>query len=48
MKTPFGGAGGKRGLLSETQIKATRPGPKESFLNDGETLFLRVRSSGKA
>ncbi|WP_295543317.1 integrase arm-type DNA-binding domain-containing protein [uncultured Pseudacidovorax sp.] len=36
------------GLLSETQIKATKPGPKESFLNDGDNLFLRVRSSGKA
>ncbi|RDI29531.1 integrase [Pseudacidovorax intermedius] len=36
------------GLLSETQIKATKPGPKEFFLNDGDNLFLRVRSSGKA
>lgn len=36
------------GLLSETQIKATKPGPKEFFLNDGDNLFLRVRSNGKA
>lgn len=36
------------GLLSETQIKATKPGLKEFFLNDGDNLFLRVRSSGKA
>ncbi|WP_321854386.1 tyrosine-type recombinase/integrase [Paraburkholderia tropica] len=34
--------------LTETQIKATKPGPKEFFLNDGDNLFLRVRSTGKA
>jgi integrase len=36
------------GQLSETQIKATKPGPKEFFLNDGDNLFLRVRETGKA
>lgn len=35
------------GQLSETQIKATKPGAKEFFLNDGDNLFLRVRSTGK-
>lgn len=47
MKNALRGTGYKMGLLSETQIKATKPGPKEFFLNDGDNLFLRVRSSGK-
>lgn len=36
------------GQLTETQIKAIKPGPKEVFFNDGDNLFLRVRSTGKA
>lgn len=36
------------GLLSETQIRAAKPGPKEYLLNDGDNLYLRVRSTGKA
>lgn len=36
------------GQLSETQIKAIKPGQKEFFLNDGDNLFLRVRDTGKA
>lgn len=36
------------GLLTETQIRAAKPGPKEYFLNDGDNLFLRVRDTGKA
>ncbi|WP_226955397.1 Arm DNA-binding domain-containing protein, partial [Mesopusillimonas faecipullorum] len=36
------------GLLSETQIKAAKPGPKEYMLNDGDNLYLRVRTTGKA
>ncbi|VCU71105.1 Putative prophage CPS-53 integrase [Pigmentiphaga humi] len=36
------------GLLTETQIRAAKPGPKEHFLNDGDNLFLRVRDTGKA
>ena len=36
------------GLLSETQIKAAKPGPKEYLLNDGDNLYLRVRTTGKA
>ena len=35
------------GQLSETRIRAAKPGPKEYFLNDGDNLFLRVRSTGK-
>lgn len=49
MKNTLRGCGGTRwDSLSETQIKAAKPGPKEFFLNDGDNLFLRVRSSGKA
>lgn len=36
------------GPLTETQIKAAKPGPKEYLLNDGDNLFLRVRDTGKA
>lgn len=36
------------GQLTDTQIKAIKPGPKEVFFNDGDNLFLRVRSTGKA
>ena len=36
------------GQLTETQIKAIKLGPKEFFFNDGDNLFLRVRSTGKA
>lgn len=36
------------GLLSETQIRAAKPGPKEYLLNDGDNLYLRVRRTGKA
>lgn len=36
------------GLLSETQIRAAKPGPKEYLLNDGDNLYLRVRATGKA
>src|SRR3546814_10603160 len=36
------------GLLSETQIKAAKPGQKEYLLNDGDNLYLRVRTTGKA
>lgn len=36
------------GLLTETQIRAAKPGEKEYFLNDGDNLFLRIRSTGKA
>lgn len=35
------------GLLSETQIRAAKPGPKEYMLNDGDNLYLRVRPTGK-
>jgi len=35
------------GLLSETQIRAAKPGPKEYMLNDGDNLYLRVRETGK-
>lgn len=35
------------GLLSETQIRAAKPGPKEYLLNDGDNLYLRVRASDK-
>jgi len=35
------------GLLSETQIRAAKPGPKEYMLNDGDNLYLRVRDTGK-
>jgi hypothetical protein len=35
------------GHLSETQIKAAKPGPKEYLLNDGDNLYLRVRTTGK-
>lgn len=31
------------GLLSETQIRATKPGVQEYFLNDGDNLFLCIR-----
>lgn len=36
------------GLLSETQIRAAKPGPKEYLLNDGDNLYLRVRATGRA
>lgn len=36
------------GRLSETRIKAIKPGSKEFFLNDGDNLFLRVRGTSKA
>ena len=36
------------GQLTETQIKAVKREPKESFFNDGGNLFLRARSTGKA
>ena len=36
------------GLLSDLQVKAAKQGPREFFLNDGDNLFLRVRSTGKA
>ncbi|WP_237173932.1 tyrosine-type recombinase/integrase [Paracandidimonas lactea] len=36
------------GLLSETQIRAAKPGLKEYMLNDGDNLYLRVRAAGKA
>lgn len=35
------------GLLTETQIRAAKLGPKEYFLKDGDNLFLRVRNTGK-
>jgi len=46
-KTASGGTS-HMGLLTETQIKAAKPGHKEYFLNDGDDLFLRVCSTGKA
>ena len=36
------------GQLSELRIKAARPRDKEYMLSDGEGLYLRVRSNGKA
>lgn len=47
LKTASGGTD-TMGQLSETQIKAIKPSPKEFFLNDGDNLFLRVRDTGKA
>ncbi|NYT85008.1 DUF4102 domain-containing protein [Pusillimonas harenae] len=35
-------------LLSETQIRAAKPDPKEYMLNDGDKLYLRVRATGQA